>query len=219
MSIAYARRSDTVSVVIPTYNRTDVLLLRALPSVLHQTTPVTEVHIVADGMTNPAFDDLRARLIHLGDSRVKLWWIPRQLYPEDPGARWNVLGLNARNHGLDQAHGEWIAPLDDDDEWTLDHVTFLLEAAHTNKADFAYGRSLAHWADGHESTYGAWPPGHFQFCDGSQLYRNDMGYRYDPECTKRGLPEDGDLWDRMVAGGVTFTFVDRLVHHYYPNPR
>jgi hypothetical protein len=46
-----------------------------------------------------------------------------------------------------------------------------------------------------------------------------MGYRYDPACIERGLPEDGDLWDRMVAGGVRFTMVDKVVHHYYPNPR
>jgi hypothetical protein len=46
-----------------------------------------------------------------------------------------------------------------------------------------------------------------------------MGYRYDPECISRGLPEDGDLWNRMVAGGVTFAFVPTVVHHYWPNER
>jgi hypothetical protein len=57
------------------------------------------------------------------------------------------------------------------------------------------------------------------FCDGAQLYRNGMGFRYDPACIQRGLPEDGDLWNRMVKGGVSFSLLSQVVHHYYPNPR
>lgn len=208
-----------VSVVIPTYNRNDVLFGRALPSVLGQTHGDLDIHVVMDGMEGEQLHDLNRRASALGDKRLTVWRINRQAYPSDPGERWCVLGLNARNHGLDQARGEWIAPLDDDDEWTLDHVDSLLRAAHDRRVDFAYGRSVAHWADGRTTHYGNWPPGHFQFCDGSQVYRNGMGYRYDPLCISRGLPEDGDLWDRMVAGGVSFTFLDRIVHHYYPNPR
>jgi glycosyltransferase involved in cell wall biosynthesis len=219
MLTASVKRSDAVSVVIPTYNRNHVLLARALPSVRAQTYPVTEIHVVADGMDNPEYLQLRDRIVDLHDERIKLWWVPHQLYPEDPGQKWMVLGLNARNYGLDQAQGGWIAPLDDDDEWTPDHVKVLLDAVRGADVDFAYGRSEAHWVDGRRTFYGAWPPGHFQFCDGAQLYRNGMGYRYDPRCIERGLPEDGDLWDRMVAGGVRFTFVDQIVHHYYPNPR
>jgi glycosyltransferase involved in cell wall biosynthesis len=208
-----------VSVIIPTYNRNDVLCSRALPSVFEQSHRQLDIHVLADGMRGEELDDLERRIREFHDPRLTLWNIPRQTYPEDPGERWCVLGLNARNIGLDHAKGEWIAPLDDDDAWTEDHIEVLLQAAVENKVDFAYGRSIAHWADGHTSSYGSWPPGHFQFCDGAQLYRNGMGYRYDPECITRGLPEDGDLWDRMVAGGVTFTFVNKVIHHYYPNPR
>jgi glycosyltransferase involved in cell wall biosynthesis len=211
--------SETVSVVIPTYNRTDLLISRALKSVLAQTRPVDQIIIVADGMEHSEMETLRDRLLAFGDERISLWRVPRQLYPEEPGQKWQVLGLNARNHGLDQAHGTWIAPLDDDDEWTLDHVEILLTKALADGVDFIYGRSIAYWQDGRITYYGAWPPGHFQFCDGAQMYRNGMGYRYDPECIGRGLPEDGDLWDRMIAGGVSFAFTDQLVHSYYPNPR
>lgn len=208
-----------VSVVIPTYNRTDVLFSRALPSVFDQSHRNLDVHIVADGMRGEELEQLEHRIEDLHDSRVTLWNIPRQSYPDDPQTSWCLLGLNARNYGLDHARGEWIAPLDDDDSWTDDHIETLLQAAISKGVDFAYGRSIAHWADGRTSSYGGWPPGHFQFCDGAQLYRNGMGYRYDPACVERGLPEDGDLWDRMVAGGVSFTFVEKVVHHYYPNPR
>jgi glycosyltransferase involved in cell wall biosynthesis len=208
-----------VSVVIPTYERNDLLFGRALSSVLGQTHRDLDVHIVADGMVGLSAEDLEQRVADLNDPRVTVWHIPRQSYPDDPGQRWCVLGLNARNHGLDHAQGEWIASLDDDDAWTSDHVEVLLRAAVSQAVQFAYGKSIAHLPDGGLGYYGNWPPGHFQFCDGAQLYRNGLGYRYDPGCIERGLPEDGDLWDRMVAGGVSFTFVPQVVHHYYPNPR
>jgi glycosyltransferase involved in cell wall biosynthesis len=208
-----------VSVIIPTYNRTHQLLNRSLASVLRQTHQDLEVIIVADGMEGPLWWDLRTLIKEIEDARISLHNIDRQVYPEDPEQKWCLLGMNARNYGLDTATGEWIAPLDDDDEWTDDHVEVLLREVVTKDVDFAYGQSLAHWEDERESMYGDWPPGHFQFCDGAQLYRNGMGYRYDPTCIERGLPEDGDLWDRMVDGGVSFAFLPQIVHHYYPNPR
>jgi hypothetical protein len=57
------------------------------------------------------------------------------------------------------------------------------------------------------------------FCDGAWLMRHDLGWRFDPGCISRGLPEDGDMWARMYAGGVRFAFGNQLVHHYYVNPR
>lgn len=207
----------TVSAIIPTYNRNDLLFGRALPSVFRQTKPVDEIIIVADGMEGCQLAQLQEgyeRAQAMAPMPVWLWNIPRQQYPDDPGQRWCVLGLQARNYGLDHAKGDWIAPLDDDDEWTDHHVELLLSAAILKGVDFAYGRSITPNGQG----YGFWPPSPMNFCDGSELYRN-MGYRYDPACIERWLPEDADLWHRMIAGGVTFTFVDELVHRYYPNPR
>ena len=219
MSSVYVKRSDAVSCVMSTYNRNELLLKRSLPSVLSQSYPIAEIHIVADGMAQPEMYELTTALAALDRPEIRLWWIQRQAYPEDPGQRWMVLGLNARNYALDQAQGGWIAPLDDDDEWTPDHVERLLGAVRDQNADFAYGQSVYHWPDGHPQMAGSWPPGMGAFCDGAQLYRNGLGYRYDPTCVARGLPEDGDLWTRMVAGGVRFTFLPEIVHHYWVNPR
>lgn len=208
-----------VSVVIPTYNRNDLLLGRALRSVQSQTYRRLEIIVVADGMEGPPLAELQERLEASGDRRIRFFNNPRQAYPDEPTARWAVLGLNARNRGLDVATGDWIAPLDDDDEWTPDHLEVLLAAAQNGKADFAYGISEYHWPDGHPQRAGKWPPGYGALCDGSQVYRNGLGYRYDPRCVERGLPEDGDLWNRMVEGGVRFVFVPRVVLHYWVNPR
>lgn len=204
-----------VSIVVPTYNRTDLLMTRCLPSILSQTHQELDVHVVGDGTEAATGEAIAA----LGDPRVRFTNLPHQEYPEDPGTKWCLLGLEARNHGLDTALGEYVGGLDDDDAFTPDHVEILLKELLLEHDDFAYGRSEAHWVDGSVSWYGNWPPGHFQFCDGAGIWSASLPYRYDKECVARGLPEDGDLWDRMVAGGVRFAFLNRIVHHYYPNPR
>jgi glycosyltransferase involved in cell wall biosynthesis len=212
-------RPDLVSVVIPTYERNDLFFSRSLPSVRNQTYDRLEINVVCDGMRGKPLEELADGIARLRDLRIRFWLIPHQEYPEDPQQKWMVLGLNARNHGLDQARGAWVTSLDDDDEWTPDHVEVLLLEVQKTSADFAYGISQYHWPDGHAQTAGKWPPGYGALCDGSQLYRNGMGFRYDPECIKRGLPEDGDLWNRMWASDMAFAFLPRIVHHYYPNPR
>lgn len=204
----------TVSAIIPTYNRHDLLLTRSLASVLRQTRPVDEIVIVADGETPESYEGLLAALP--ADSRIVVRNVERPEYPPDAGSFWSIQGWRARNTGLDIATGEWVAPLDDDDEWTDDHVALLLDAATREGVDFAYGKAVTPWGQ----WYGHWPPGGMNFTDGSQLYRHDMGFRYDPECLTRWLPTDADLWIRMIdSGDVTFTFVDKLVHRYYPAKR
>lgn len=213
----------TVTAIIPTYNRHESLLELALPSVLRQTRPVDEVIIVADGEDPELFKQLWndpriqrvSPLAPGGGPQLHLYNIERPEYPGDAGSFWSVQGWKARNTGLDEAKPGWVAPLDDDDEWTDDHIEILLNTALREGTDFVYGQSTTPWGQ----MYGHWPPSGMNFTDGSQLYRHDMGYRYDPECLSRWLPTDADLWNRMVAGGVTFTFVQRIVHRYYPAPR
>lgn len=89
-----------VSVIIPTYNRRD-LLPRALDSVLAQTVPVDEIIVIDDGSTDGTDDMLRARC---GD-RVRYVWQP------------NAGVSAARNHGLRLAQGRYLALLDSDDLW------------------------------------------------------------------------------------------------------
>lgn len=208
-----------VSIIIPTYNRAHLLLTRALPSVQHQEGPhELEILVVGDGTdveTEDAMADVVAR-----DARVRFWNLPHQQYPEDqPYLKWGLIGLEARNFGHDQATGEYVGGLDDDDEFTPDHVAVLVRAIEWNDVDFAYGRSIAYKSGGRIQGYGHWPPGVGAFCDGAAIWKRSLGYRYDPDGPNiRGLPEDGDLWERMKDDGVKFFFVDQVVHHYYPNP-
>jgi glycosyltransferase involved in cell wall biosynthesis len=190
-----------VSVVISTYNRAKLLEERSLPSVLNQTHQNLDIHVVGDG-TN---QETEAVIQTLSDPRIRFTNLPKQEYPKDPGEKWCVLGLEARNHGHETAKGEYIVN--------------LLKALWAADVDVAYGKSKAFLHDGGIQWYGNWPPMHFAFCDGAWLSKHDLGFRYDPECISRGLPEDGDRIDRMVAAGLKFIMVNEVVHYYYPNPR
>ena len=89
-----------VSVIIPTYNR-DWAIRRSLESVLTQTFQDFELLIIDDGSTDQTQSILQA----FQDPRIKI------TRTENQGIS------NARNCGIQQAKGEWIAFLDSDDEW------------------------------------------------------------------------------------------------------
>src|SRR6266496_3667581 len=89
----------TVSVVIPTYNRA-CWLGDAICSVLQQSHPALEILVVDDGST----DHTKELCAQFG-SRV------RHIPQEHAGA------AVARNRGLQEVRGEYVAFLDSDDLW------------------------------------------------------------------------------------------------------
>ena len=102
-----------VSVVIPTLRR-PALLIRAIRSVLAQTYPRFEIVVVVDGpdlATKEALDTIV-------DARLRPLQSPQRL-----GA------AMARNLGVSQATGDWIAFLDDDDEWLPKKLEVQVAAA------------------------------------------------------------------------------------------
>lgn len=90
-----------VSVIIPTHNRPE-LLKKAVVSVLNQTYQDIEIIVIDDGLEKRADRIIK----EFNDSRIK--YIQHQ---EEKG------GSAARNTGIRVASGEFIAFLDDDDEW------------------------------------------------------------------------------------------------------
>lgn len=90
-----------VSVVIPAY-RAVRTIRRAVDSVLNQTLAAAEIIVVDDG--SPDGEELAIALLSYGP-RVRL------LRKENGGAS------SARNFGIANSHGEWVAFLDADDYW------------------------------------------------------------------------------------------------------
>ena len=106
-------RNDKVSAVIPTRNRPN-LVLRAVRSALAQTYRDLEVIVVVDG-PDPATS---SALATIGDDRLRVIILPRS-----QGAQ------AARNTGIEAAQGDWIALLDDDDEWLPEKTKLQMERA------------------------------------------------------------------------------------------
>ena len=102
-----------VSVVIPTRDRSRLLGL-TLHSVLWQRGVVVVVVVVDDGST----DDTAQTVAGLADPRVRL---VRHDTAQGVSA--------ARNRGITEAHGRWVAFLDDDDLWAPDKLACQLQAA------------------------------------------------------------------------------------------
>ena len=94
----------TISAIIPTYNRAS-LVTRAIDSVLAQTRAVDEVIVVDDGST----DDTCAVVARYG-TRV------RYVHQKNAGL------AASRNTGVREARSEWVAFLDDDDEWMPEKI-------------------------------------------------------------------------------------------------
>lgn len=193
----------TLSVVMATYNRRDALM-RAVASVRDQTDPDIECLVVGDG-TDAASMEALARL---DDPRLRCWNLPHADYPADPNARWCAQGTTALNWGLDHANGQWVTFMGDDDELVPSFATTLLAA--TQDADVVYGRSEV---VGH-GYLGSWPPRPSGFVH--TMWRADMGYRFDPDCWRRGVVADWDLWARMLADGRRWRFVPAVVYRYAP---
>ena len=93
-----------VSVIIPSYNRAQSIC-EAIDSVLSQTSKDFEIIVVDDGSE----DSTKEMLSRYGDK-------VRYFYQENKGVS------AARNYGIREARGEFIAFLDSDDKWLSDKL-------------------------------------------------------------------------------------------------
>ena len=101
----------TISIVIPCFNRENTIG-RSLVSALSQSTPAHEIIVVDDGSSDDS-----ARIARSFGSCVKV------IQQDNQGA------AAARNRGIAEASGDWIAFLDSDDEWHPRKLELQLAAA------------------------------------------------------------------------------------------
>jgi glycosyltransferase involved in cell wall biosynthesis len=108
------------SVIIPTYNRAS-FVTKAVDSVLRQSFNDYEVVVVDDGSTDTTRQALqqygnRITVVHQANSGVSA----------------------ARNTGIGNANGRWIAFLDSDDEWKENYLARQLEHIRSNPNIIAF---------------------------------------------------------------------------------
>lgn len=104
-----------VSVIIPTYNGSKTIR-RAIESALNQTYPNIEVVVVNDASTDNTLEVLK----EIKDKRLKIF-----------NHEINKERSISRNDAMKFAKGEYLAFLDDDDEWLKDKITKQLEYLKT----------------------------------------------------------------------------------------
>jgi glycosyltransferase involved in cell wall biosynthesis len=202
-----------ISIIIPTYNRGEILATRTIPSVLAQTHSNFELIIMGDHCT----DDTEERVQQFNDKRIRFVNLTvRGNYPKDPHLRWMTAGSIPRNKGLDLASGKWIAPLDDDDEFSENHLKILLSHAIKNKLEMVYGKVQMEIQPGKWAECGSYPLSYKNICHLSVLYRSELRFfKYNVNSWKHGDEDDWDLWRRMKEAEVEIGFVNTVVGKHY----
>ncbi len=115
-------QTPLISVIVPAYNA-EKTIARTLDSVLAQTYSNFELLVIDDGSEDATLDIIKS----VSDYRLKVFSYPHQGHSA------------ARNHGLDQAVGEYVALIDADDLWTPDKLEAQLHALQSHpEAAVAY---------------------------------------------------------------------------------
>ncbi|MDR2916917.1 MAG: glycosyltransferase family 2 protein [Tannerella sp.] len=111
-----------ISVIIPAYNNSDILET-TLNSVINQTYSNLEILVVDDGSET----DLYPMIKKLKDLRIS--------YHKLTHTNANV----ARNYGINNSNGGFVAMLDSDDIWMNNHLESCLNLLLKEQADGLYG--------------------------------------------------------------------------------
>ena len=109
--------NSLVSVIIPTYNRAQ-LLEKAINSVINQTHTNWEILII----DNHSSDETDKLIKNFKDIRIKILKIYN-----------NGVIAASRNKGILNAQGDWIAFLDSDDLWYPNKLEIVMNSAIQNK--------------------------------------------------------------------------------------
>ncbi|EMY68796.1 glycosyltransferase family 2 protein [Leptospira vanthielii] len=129
-----------ISIVIPTFNRRSVVE-RAIQSVLAQTYPHWELHIIDDGSTDGTWMDLLSKLPSWKENLTSFGRNQKSIQVHQIEHR-GVSG--ARNFGIEKAEGKWITFLDSDDEWFPEKLTKQMEF-HKNFPEYLFSQTKEVW--------------------------------------------------------------------------
>ncbi|WP_460981616.1 glycosyltransferase [Spirosoma fluminis] len=140
-----AEDQPLVSIIIPTYNRAD-LIERAIRSVRRQTYTNWELIVVDDGST----DDTRQRISKARG--VTYHYQERQ----GQGA--------ARNTGLRHSRGQYVASLDSDDEWYPNFLAESIAMLQKHELDFVFSNYLNSLGNDACMSFLGQPDGRQRYC-------------------------------------------------------
>jgi glycosyltransferase involved in cell wall biosynthesis len=199
-------KTPKVSILLPTYNGSH-FLARAMESVLRQSYADFELLIIDDGST-----DHTAKVVSLFSAKD-----PRVIYLKNE----ENLGIQkSLNKGLRQTRGEYIARIDDDDEW-IDHDKLQAQVEFLNhNPEYVLIGTGAVWIDDKgEELYRGFNPETDRdirrrilirncFIHSAVMFRKDAATKagsYDESKEARNF-EDYDLWLKLGLMGRLANF-------------
>ncbi|MEM1048241.1 MAG: glycosyltransferase [Pseudomonadota bacterium] len=205
---------NAFSVVIPLYNKAD-LIERTVRSVLGQTCQDFEIVIVDDGSS----DDYESALSAIEDTRIRV------IRQENQGAG------AARNRGVDEATGRYIAFLDSDDMFLPHHLETMAGLLEGTENTVVYApvivdrgadrRTVKPYRgirrDENMATYLICDRGFVQ-SSGLVVPRDlALNVRYRPDV---GFGDDTDYAIRLQLAGYTFRMASKpsVIWHDLPDP-
>ena len=183
-------RFPLVSVIVPVYNMQE-FLAETLDSIVESSYTKLEILIIDDGSQDQSVQI--AQSYAQRDARIRL------LTQANGGA------CKARNHGIREAKGTYILPLDSDDlilPWFIEEAVKVLEKERDVKAVFSQGEFFG------EKT-GQWNVPDFNIhllarknmlCI-SALYRKEDWERIGGYCEEMQAREDWEFWMHMLKDG------------------
>lgn len=231
----YEKQSDDplVTVYIPTYNRANILIDRAVSSILAQTYKNFELLIIGDHCT----DNTEELLSKIDDPRIKFYNLSRRVrrYPDDISIHWLAGPVVPANKALELAQGKWIARVDDDDMWTPDHIEELLCFAQSGRYEFVSAsyigerynlRKIISGTGARDAYYtrkNKPVKGYNPKIGGTStwLYRSYLRFfKYNINCWRKSWNRvnDIDISMRMFSAGVRMGFLDKVLAYVLPRP-
>lgn len=191
-----------VSVVVPAYNAAP-LIGRCLRSVLAQKgAPEFEILVVDDGSTDNTIEVVEA----VGDARIKVFRQPKNRGP-----------AAARNRGLAEARGEYLAFLDADDFWEPDFLRETSEFLDSRPEAVAVSVRQCHKIIGKppaisprdtgiaepvllEDFFAFWAK-YNHVCTGSVLMKTEIARRVGGQREDLRICEDLEFWAMLATCG------------------
>lgn len=188
---------NMISVVVPLYNKKDSIG-STIESVLAQTYSDFELLVVDDGSTDGSaglvsrFDDPRIRLIRKSNGGVS----------------------SARNVGIRNARGEWIAFLDGDDIWEKNFLAEIARMSHDFPEAGILGTSYVFLKNGRaESATKSLPKAYFGLIDNSS-WRFGQLYWTSAVCCRKSALEEVGMFDERIAYGEDLDVWWRIMLRY-----
>ena len=209
-----------ISVVIPLYNKAQSICA-TLQSVCAQTYMDLECIVVDDGSTDGSANVVKnyVRTLDIEDCKFKI------LSQENSGVS------AARNRGIQEAKGEYIALLDADDQWDPHYLEEQVRMIHDfpdaamwgiNFAELSEGKLIRKLETGLPEGYRGYVENYFAipgrisdlYCSSSVVIRREVFDRVGMFDERIRYSEDIDMWYRIIAN-YPVAFYDRYMVWYF----